>query len=492
MEVDLKAQINVALKFQQAGQFSEAEKLYAEILEKEPNNASVLNLLGLLKYQEKKHDEAIELIQKAIQVIPCAYFYGNLGKVYFDKDEIDAAIECYSKALEFEPENFDALFDLAMALKNKNQFDEAIAIYKKTLSINPNSHQAYFNLGNLYYDGKNDPVTAMNYYKKVLEYLPNDNYVKYCLAQACIKAKNYKEGFEYFEARPSKEMAILSRQLVMKEALTSKPLWQGEPIKDKTLYAYYEAAYGDTIMYARYLPLLKDKCAKVLFKPQIGHIQLLKDADYGIEILDQKVFEPELEFDVHIPLMSIPHALGLYEEKDIPFKDKYLKSDPKKVQFYKENYFNNDKFKIGIKWQGNTNYDIKRKITLKSFLKLFDLPNTKFYSVQKGGGIEELEDAFDYDLVDLSETFNDFSDTAAAIENFDLVICNDTSVGHLTCALGKPCWMLLPYMQDWRWTVDISYSPWYNNIRLFKQNEPGNWKEVFDLVYEELKKVVNY
>jgi len=119
------------------------------------------------------------------------------------------------------------------------------------------------------------------------------------------------------------------------------------------------------------------------------------------------------------------------------------------------------------------------------------LPQTKFYSLQKGDGIEQLEDSKDFDIVDLGSTFNDFSDTAAAIENLDLVICNDTSVAHLTGALNKPCWVLLPFTQDWRWSIDLTYCPWYKSIKLFKQNKADDWDELFSRVYEELKDYVN-
>lgn len=486
MTLNTKEQINIAINFQQNGKFEEAENLYFELLEIEPANPNVLNLLGLLKYQTNQYSDAEFFIKKAIELNPCAYFYENLGLVYSENEQFNEAIMSYKKALEKEPNNFGVWFNLALTLKKNQRVDESISAYRKALSINTDSYDTYFNLGNIYFQIKNDATKAAIYYEKAVALKPDDEETKYCLAMAYVKEKNFKDGWKYSEYRPSKALALLTHSMSQPE-LKIKPEWQGEPIKDKILYIYYEAAFGDTMMFARYLPLLKDKCAKVYFKPQVSHIQLMKDSDLGIEILDKPTSTDNLEFDVHAPLMGLPYLLQLNSEEDIPFAKGYLKANPTKVKSYKEKYFNNNKFKVGIKWQGNTNYALSRVIKLKSFYKLFNIPNVKFYSVQKGGGAEELEDAKMYDITDLAPTFNDFSDTAAAIENLDLVICNDTSVAHLTGALGKRCWTLLPFVQDWRWLCDTSYCPWYESVKIFQQKEFDNWDEVFDRVKDELQ-----
>lgn len=494
MSSDLKEKMNQALTLHEGGNFIEAEKIYKEVLDTDGKNASILNLYGILKSQNKEFDKATELIKKAIEINPCAYFWGNLARVYFESANLSEAINANKKALEFEPNDFDALFNLALALKKNSQIEESIETYNKALSINPKSYDANYNLGNIFYFTKNDPQKAAIYYKKAQEIYPDDMNANYFLSISYIKTKNFKDGWKHYEYRISKESSILSQDLAIgNNLIKSKPLWKENAeingFKDKTIFVYYEAGYGDTIMFARFLPLLEEKFAKVLFKPQISSIDLFKESFDGIEILDQTSYMKPIDFDYHLPVMSLPYALQIDSEEKIPFGSSYLKSNPDKVSFYKENYFNNDKFKIGIKWQGNTHYDEGRKISLEYFYKLFDLPNTKFYSVQKGEGIEQLEQC-NYDIVDLGETFNDFSDTAAALENLDLLICNDTSVANLAGALGKPCWMLLPFVQNWRWHTDISYSPWYKSIRMFKQNEPENWSQVFEAVEQELKKIL--
>lgn len=486
MTFNLKEQIQIGLEFHQAGKLADAENAYTEILKECPQNPNTLNLLGILKLQQGKNTEAIDLIKKAVEANPCSYFLENLGRAYAEGKNFEEAINCYKKSLELEPNSFEAFFNLGFAYKEIGQIDDAIKSYEKALSIKSDNPEAYFNLGNIY-EKRNETFKALENYKKAYEYDPKNEDINYFLGEACLKAKNFKEGWFHYEHRASKGCAILTQKLQYKEVET-KPLWQGEELKDKTLFLYYESALGDTLMYARFFPAIVEKFKKVLFKPQLCFMEFFKENNFGMEIIDTRTLPQDVIFDTHIPLMSIPYVLGINSEADIPHSEGYLKAKQEKVQAYKEKFFNNDKFKIGIKWQGNRAYSLERIIPLKAFYKIFELPNVQFYSVQKGDGSEELADLpGNFEITSLGDSFKDFSDTAAAIENFDLVICNDTSIAHLAGAMGKPCWVLLPFVQNWRWATDLTYSPWYKSVKLFKQIQPENWNEVFDRVCEELK-----
>lgn len=491
MPIYVKQQINDAIQLHQSGKLIEAEQQYLQIIKEFPNNANSLNLLGLLKLQQNKIEEAIFNIKKAAELIPSAYFYGNLGRAYFEDKNYEEAISCYQKALEYDEKNFDSLFNLGLAYKSINQFDKAIEAYNKALVIEPQNVAIYFNLGNLY-EKLNDTFKAIENYEKAHEYNTNknDTDILYFLSISYIKAKNFKKGLPLHEYRPSRPFAIFCQEQLYKEQMKDKPFWDGSTMKDKNIFVYYESALGDTLMYIRYLDLLKDRFAKVLFKPQVCFIDFFKENNFGAEIIDNRTLPKDLIFDVHLPIMSIPFVLNLNTE-DIPLSSGYLKANAEKTKKYKEEYFNNNKFKIGIKWMGSIENDLSRVISIESFFKIFNLQNTQFYSVQKGDGEEEFEKIpKEYDVINLGDTFNDFGDTAAAIENMDLVICNDTSVAHLAGAMGKPCWILLPYVQNWRWHTDITYSPWYKSVKLFKQKELGNWDEVFDEVKTELEKII--
>ena len=170
--------------------------------------------------------------------------------------------------------------------------------------------------------------------------------------------------------------------------------------------------------------------------------------------------------------------------------DGYIKPNPTNIDYYKNRYFDNDKFKIGIKWQGNTFYDKERVLSVNDFFRLFEIENTQFYSCQTFEGAEEFEKIKEkYNVIDLGKTFSNFSDTAGAIENLDLIICNDTSLAHLAGAMKKNCWILLPHVYNWRWHYDLSKCDWYDTIRLFRQPQNGDWNNVFDIVYSELIKL---
>jgi hypothetical protein len=270
--------------------------------------------------------------------------------------------------------------------------------------------------------------------------------------------------------------------------ISERPFWNGTPMPDKTLFVYYECALGDTLMYVRYLELLKGMFKKVLFKPQITFLDLFRENNFGTEIIDYKILPDAFDFDTHVSLMSLPYVLNHTEEIEIPSTSGYISANSKLVQKFKELYFDNDKLKIGVKWMGNIENDKTRIIDAESFYKLFSIPDIQFYSVQKDDGQDEFNKIpKEYKVTDLSEALNNFSDTAAAIENMDLVICNDTSVAHLAGSMGKPCWVVLPFVQNWRWHSDITYSPWYESVKLFKQIEPGNWDEVFSRIKFELE-----
>lgn len=456
VSAEIKEDLNRALRLHQSNNLLEAENLYIEILKRNPSELNALNLLGFLKMQINQLNEAILYLEKAVTL---------------------------------HPNFFEACFNLALAYKNNNELNKSIITYKKALQIVPESSETYFNLANIYENQLNDSFTAIEYYKKALEYnkKDSDNGLKYALGITCLKIKDFQQGWEYYEARLCKEFAVLTQTMQYRDKITSKPIWTGEDVKDKTLFVYYESGLGDTILFCRYLSLLKDKCAKVLFCPQICFTEFFKENNFGAEIIDSKTLPDEIDFDYHIPIMSIPYVLKLYTE-NVPLPEGYIKANIEKTKEYKDKYFNTNKLKVGIKWKGNTSYDLERVISLKSFYKLFDFKNIQFYSLQKGDGVEELSEIPNsYNVVDLGQTFKTFSDTAAAIENIDLVICNDTSVAHLAGAMGKPCWILLPYIQNWRWSTDTSYCYWYKSVKLFKQNKPGNWDEVFEEVLRELK-----
>ncbi len=376
------------------------------------------------------------------------------------------------------------LFNTALDYKNKGDFLNASVFYEEILKMTDKLPEVYFNLAFVYIDldRQEDAIKCLN---KFLELEPNDTEGHYFLGSAYFKTKNYEKGFPYFEYRISRLHAIQTQLKLYGDLFKNIPFWNGEDLTDKTIYVYYEAGLGDTLMYYRYLKLLEKRCKKVYFKPQVQLLSLFAENKNNSKIvmyLNERIAN---EADFQCPIMSLPYFLGLNNQTIFYGKEKFLNAMPKKSQWYKEKFFDNDKLKIGIKWQGNTLIGGERAMTAESFSKIFEIPNSQLYSVQVMDGSHQLKNLQEkFNIIDLGPTFKDFSDTAGAIDNLDIVICNDTSVAHLAGAMGKKCYVILPKYYDWRWHMDISKCDWYDSIKLYRQKT--TWEEVISRIYEDI------
>lgn len=480
-----------AFELHKQGKLDDAEELYNKVLEQDPENAEVLNFLGIINLQKFRLSKAEEFIQKAIAISPEQYFYENLAKVYLEMEDSQNAIKLYKELLDKQPENFDYVFNLASAYKVARDYENAIKMYERAIELQPENPDSYYNMG-LILNNLSKPQEAIKYYKKAVELCPDDTETRYFTGITYFRNRDYKHGLEYFESRLCRQSAILTQINTYPNLMQKAPLWDGKTdISDKTLYTYYEAGFGDVLMFARYLPMLKSKCKKLIVKPQVPLAELLEENFPDIEVMKLFEHESQIHFDYHVPILSLPYVLGLDETNMFVGRKQYLKALPEKVERYQRDYFDNDCFKIGIKWRGNTHYEMDRVIEITSFLKLFGIKNTKFYSFQTFEGAEDLDRIInDYDIVDIGKTVKNFSDTAGALENLDLVICNDTSLAHLAGAMNIPCWILLPYNYNWRWHLDLSKCDWYESVKLYRQKEVGNWDEIFERMYDDLTKQI--
>ncbi len=491
---------------------------YEKFINLNRDDAEVYLNLGKAFSLKNRIDEAIHCYKKVLELEPSfTGIYFDLGLAYQNKREFNEAIRCYQLSLNYERNSIAAHYNLGLSYYELHKLDDAVSYFKKTLELTPNYIDVYYSLGHTYYcigDLNNtinsykmaiklDPChkksyvmlgmalydigeieESIKYYQKVLEIDPDYLEAYVCLSQALLLKGDFEKGWEYFEKRlyiPRKELRF---------STLSKPAWDGSTIDNKTIYIYYEQGFGDTIQFARYLPLLQQKCSKIIFRPQIELETLFEQNNLGYKIINNSVLDNNLEYDVHASLMSLAY---LFKTKidNIPFSEGYLKADPQKVAFYKENYFNNKDFKIGLVWQAKNIFyrDLIRSISdINIFKDVTHIPGVKIYSLQKGNGEKQLDNlANEMEIINLGKTFKDFSDTAAVIENMDLIITIDTSVAHLSGALGKPAWVLLPYVSEFRWLMDREDTPWYKNMRLFRQNISGNWDYVISNVANSLK-----
>ncbi|RJQ51592.1 MAG: tetratricopeptide repeat protein [Nitrospiraceae bacterium] len=530
------ADFETALRYYRSGDLRQAEMTCRQILDRQIDHAHAWNLLGGILCKTGRHKEGMRHIDRAIHFNPDnfiyyftlgnafadigmpdnaivnynralmlnpgnAYIYSNLGNVLKSKGLLDEAIDTYKEALTINPDNAEAYNNLGIALKDKGALDEAIDNYERALSLKPDYAGAYGNLGNALLD-KGMSGEAIECYRKALSLKPDYADMHDGLGRAHIIAKDFNRGWEEYEWRLE---TIEAPPLI-------KPKWDGSSLKEKTILVYPEQGYGDTLQFVRYLPKLYDDfgAKKVLFIPQKGLEQLLRESDLKAEILDASVLgesltdfgliKEDMEYDTNIHLLSLPRIFKTNLE-NIPFKGKrYLKANPEKVEWYRKRFFSTTPYplhptplKVGIFWQGNPffEYAVNKAVPLSFFYPITKLPNVKVYSLQKGHGTEQLNDVpEDISIVNLGETFNDFSDTAAAIENLDLVITIDSAVAHLTGAMGKKTWLLHPPFAEWRWHLDMDYSPWYEDFKICRHKEYGkkDWEEMMERVVEELKK----
>ena len=482
--------IQLGFSLQKAGKYEDAEQAYREALEQDKDNAEIYNLMGVLKLQQNDVISAVHMAEQAVEKRPEAYFYETLFQTYIRAKLYKQIVLRENEVMERFPEDFSLLFNLALAHKNMRNIHEAVKFYDKALRVNPASYDAWFNLSHLYsVEGETkNAVSALKICKKIR---PDDSDTDYFLSLALMRIKDYNHGLKLFESRFSKETAYALINKSYPNKARRDNLWDGRNIKNKTLLVYYEAGFGDVIMFSRYLPLARQKCGKVILYCQKSLSPLFKlNKQLGIdEIIDSYIPESEIDFDYHIPLLSLPYALKLKGEKVFAHSEGYLHADSAQAEKYRKKYFDNDKLKIGIKWQGNTYYDQDRVIPASAFKPLMTVENTQFYSFQTFEGAEDIKELDN--IIDVGKDLLDFSQTAAALSNLDLVVCNDTSLAHLAGAMGIPCWIILPYEVNWRWHTDLSVCDWYESVRLFRQHKLNDWTGVIEDVKAEMLNCLN-
>lgn len=405
-------------------------------------------------YEERLLDEAEKYFKLALESDPsCADAYHGLGALYFSKKDFDKSIIFSTKAVDlfrsYEPVKVsNCFYNLARAYKAKKDIQNALFCYENAILLNISNYDAYFGISATY-----------------------------------LLNKDFENGFKLYRSR------FFKTEPVGSHFFENKIEWQGEEIKGKTLYVYHEQGYGDNIQFVRYLNDLSNLTdAKIIYKPQAELETLFEGSALNINIVKNCIDDSEVEFDVYTHLLSIPKLIHA-NVANIPLANGYLSTDAKKVSEYKNKYFNNNNFKVGIVWKGTYDEIVDKVMQLNYFLPFVNLPNVKIYSLQKEITAEEKSMLKKHNIENLGKTFSDFSDTAAAIENLDLLISMDTSVVHLAGAINKPVWVLLSYIPEWRWFLDSETTPWYKSAKLYRQDESRSWDPIINKVLNDLEKL---
>jgi len=448
-ELTIAQALKLAVEKHNQGNLQEAKNIYEKILEKDKTNSDAWHLLGLVFFQLKDYVLAIEKIKKAIELNSnSALYFGNLAMVYDAVGDEENSTKCFERALEINPH------------------------YNK-------AHLAHFNLG-IFFRDKGEFEKALEHYDAAIK-LKNDFFdARWNRSLVLLFLGRFDEAWEDYECRFKKDSPTDLR-------IFNKPKWDGSFLNGKKILVLSEQGFGDNIQFVRYISLIKEKGGYVILECK-KEIRKLFQGFVGVdEFVDKTEDFSKIDFDCYIHLMSLP---GIFKTnlKNIPKKIPYLKPDSFLVEKFKT-FFDKTKFNIGIVWAGNPNQvnDKNRSTSFENFKILNGIPEVKFYSLQKGEATNQI---FGTEVIDLSRQINDFSDTAAIIENLDLIISVDTSVAHLAGALGKPTWTLLTFIPDWRWFFKGKNCVWYPSMKLFRQKKSGDWKSVFEEVKIELEKLV--
>lgn len=469
--------------------YDSAIEYYQNILNYSSNNPTVYGKICRCLELMGAYASAVSFLEKASLLAPDQHdLYRQIGDFYDERlNNSFKAIEYYQKYVSVAPEDniaakvYNILGHLYETIGQYNDINKQIEYFEKSVKIAPEFKCAIKNLAIVYPRVGRDEDAIECYHKLFKLGATMDDYFDYAAIQ--IKLKNFKEGWKYYEYRFSKENNATVYPKI------NKPKWKGQNIQDKILLVQYEQGFGDSLMFFRYLELLKPLAKKVIFRSQNELVDFFKTNANGIEIVGMSTPIEKIHFDYHIPIMSLIHMLNL-DIDNIPSTKSYLKADEEKVKKYKKEFFNNDCLKIGISWHGAVFGNARRNATVDCFYPLTKLKNTKVYSFQKGAGSEELENLpEDIEIIDLGKTFNNFADTAAAMQNIDLFITSDNALLNLSGAMGKKTYLLLSKDAEWRWFLEEEENPWYDSVRMFKKkDENDNWSLLIDKIIEILPK----
>ena len=473
-----QALLNRAFGLHRSGQVAEAGALYRSVLAAEPANVDALHLLGLAYKAAGKLPEALSAIRAAVALKPdFADAQYNLGNLLALLERPDEAAAAFRQALALDPKMALAAYNLGNLLRDQGAFDQAAEAFRAAIATRPGNVEAHHNLANVL-KSLNRIDEAIAEYRNALTLKPDLAEAHYNLGLALMLAGAMEEGLAQYEWRWSVEGFPAPKRNF------HQPLWDGRDAPGKTLLIHAEQAFGDTIQFCRYLPLLAGRARRIVFECRQPLLGLMG----GLAGIDQLVEAgmPLPAFDMHAPLLSLPHILGTRLDT-IPANVPYLRADPAGLAHWRAR--RDSRFTVGLIWAGNRKPDPSRTIGLAAMLPLLDTANIRFVALQRDlepGDCERLA-ALGSRLDHWGADINDFADWAGALGAIDLVASIDTGPAHLAGALGRPAFVCLPYSPDWRWLMGRSDSPWYPGMRLFRQERRGDWAAVIARVAEALR-----
>lgn len=452
--------------------YAAAIACYAAAIARRPNYAKAYYNQGNAWRELKDDAAAVAAFSRAIELDSgYAKAYYNRGNALQSLKRHAEAVADYDHCVSLRPDDDVALVNKGNALLSQRQYASALGAYDRAIEVNPEVAAYHNNKGNAFL-GLHRTDCALDAYGRAIEVDPLEKDAHFNQAICLLLTGDLARGFEKYEWRW--QTGDLERQ----RPDFAEPAWRGEqPLAGKRILLYCEQGLGDTLQFVRYVRQVGALGAHVILVVQPPLLELMKTLDGGGQLVADG--SPLPPFDYHCPLLSLPLAFATRLET-IPASPRYLAAEPAKVEAWQQLLGARRGLRVGLAWSGRPEHknDENRSLALADFLSALPA-GLDLVCLQK-----ELRDsdratlAARPDIRFFGERLADFSDTAALCENMDLVLSVDTSVAHLAAALGKPTWILLPFVPDWRWLLDRQDSPWYPSVRLFRQPTAGDWGAV--------------
>jgi tetratricopeptide (TPR) repeat protein len=504
-----------AAELHRRGDIGLARRLYDEVLAREPNNAEALHLAGAAAAHQGRPVEAVELLTRAAYLDarnPVLHFnlaatLASLGRSDAALAAIDAAaglgvalpqahrlradllrsagrgddaLESYARSAALAPHDAGVRIEYGNLLAMQGRVEEALSAFDEALAIDPASSQVHLQRGTALVVLQRH-AEALASLDRAVELAPGSAEARFTRAVLLLATGDYERGFREHEWRWQSSLTSSGRE----RRSFAQPQWLGqESLAGRRILLYSEQGLGDTLQFCRYAGLVADRGATVVLQVQQPLVELLRPLRGVAEIVGDQEVPPA--FDCHCPLMSLPLALDTRLES-VPAPIPYLRADPDRVTAWRQRLGARRAARVGLMWNGNAENaaDRYRSFPLAAWLPHLP-PGLEYVSLQRFVRAEDREALRGSVVRDLSAEQTDLGDAAALCACMDVVISVCTSIAHLSGALGRPTWVLLSQVPDWRWLLDRDDSPWYPSARLFRQRERGDWSCVFERVAAEL------
>ncbi|HZT01011.1 MAG TPA: tetratricopeptide repeat protein [Steroidobacteraceae bacterium] len=467
----------------------EALASYDRSLALAPGEAEVHHCRALALISLERYEDALGSLERAQALAPQRFgIHFHRGVALSLLERHAEALLSFERALTIEPRSAEALSNRGVELGHLGRSEEALASFAKAAEAKPDYIDAFNNAaGTLNALGRREE--ALQQFDRALSIEPDHAPTLWSKGLLKLAQGEYEEGWPLYEAR------LRLEYLREYHRSFSTPRWTGsEDLAGKRILIHAEQGLGDALQFCRYLPLLEDKGAQIVFEVPEALAELMRSVRFGGTLICQGDPVPSA-LDYHCPLLSLPLAFGTRADT-IPAEVPYLKADPAAVASWRNRLSALPGLKIGLNWQGHAGAEKQAWIRGRSFAlacaaPLARLPGVSLISLQKGaaagqrsqvdfgGALAQLTDPDDVSAHALAET-------AALLSALDLIVTSDTSVAHLAGALGLPVWVALHAAPDWRWLLERSDSPWYPTMRLFRQRAPGDWLELFERLAREV------